>query len=604
MAAPSRHIRRMETAITALRRVGGDRILRVLFLLGISLAVFLAVGRSGFNITDEGLVLDWSYRILHGAIPHRDIIDAHLQGSGLFHILDLAAPTPVLATSRLIAITEIVTYSAVLAAITFATPFRRWRLTHLAGVVAATVINIHTFPLMAWYTFDGILFCSVGIYLLMSSPRPLPARRVTVAMSLLGAAALMKQSFGPAAPLGALTVVVLSFREGWRPCLAKSVMAGAMGLLPFGAYSGWVAAAGGFPDMIRQLTSATPVWGEQFLNGGTLGPQGPGAVANLPPLLFSVALAFVAVLGGARLRTSGYAWGRSLQRLGLVVGGATIAVTLALSRLSPAGIWGLPIEGFLVSWLVLNAAVRLEFDGTAFWFAALGWMVSLSWGPASNELVAGSIVILVLQRLWAAAHVRTRAVVHARRPGMRAMRGGAVVVGPCLLLAMAYQARQANPYRDLTPDMQTSRPGQIAAAYGWIETGAPTMAYLRQVDDCIAAHPASRISIVPDTPAQHVVYDRAAALPVSLLDPPDYRGSETQILEAARRLDAEGDYLVLFQSTWDGQGYYKGLPATTSLGTPVWDYGDHDFYSSLQADLTGERFVCGSLIAVYKPPAG
>jgi hypothetical protein len=101
-----------------------------------------------------------------------------------------------------------------------------------------------------------------------------------------------------------------------------------------------------------------------------------------------------------------------------------------------------------------------------------------------------------------------------------------------------------------------------------------------------------------------VVYDRPAALPVTLLEPNDYRGSETQILEAARKLDAQGDYLILFQSTWDGQGYYKGLPNTTSLGTPVWDYGDHDFYTSLQSDLTGKRYVCGSLIAVYKPPAG
>jgi hypothetical protein len=130
------------------------------------------------------------------------------------------------------------------------------------------------------------------------------------------------------------------------------------------------------------------------------------------------------------------------------------------------------------------------------------------------------------------------------------------------------------------------------------------MTYLRQVDDCISAYPASRISVVPDTPAQHVVYDRAAALPVTLLEPNDYRGSEAQILDAAHKLDREGDYLVIFQSTWDGQGSYKGLPATTSLGTPVWDYGDHDFYNSLQADLTGQRYVCGSLIAVYKPPVG
>ena len=585
--------------ITTLGRAGKDRTLRILFFFGVGLGIFLAVGRSGFNITDEGYVLDWSYRILHGAIPHRDIMTAHLQGSGLLHILDLMAPTPVLATSRLIAIMEIVAYSALLAAITFATPFRRWRLPQLVGVVAAIVINVHTFPLMAWYTFDGILFCSVGIYLLMSAPRPLPARRVAVAMGLLGAAAVMKQSFGPAAPLGVLAVAALTFREGWRSSVTKAMMAGGVSLLPFAAYTGWVAAAGGFPDMIRELTNATPEWGWRFLNGE---PDGPTAVANAAPLLLPMAAAFIAVFLGARLRIA-YRWGRWLGLLGFVVGALAIAVTLAIGQLSLYGVWGLMVEGFLAIWLVLNAAFRRQFDGAAFWLGALGWMASLSWGPSNNNLVAGSIVILLLHRLWTTAALPVR-VRLARWPArLGALKGGVLSIALILLLVFAFHASQTQPYRDLPAEQQTSRPGEIAAAYGWIETGAPTMAYLRQIDDCIAAYPASRISIVPDTPAQHVVYDRAAALPVSLLDPLEYRGSETQILEAASRLDAEGDYLVLFQSTWDGQGYYKGLPNTTSLGTPVFDYGDHSFYSALQSALTGQRYVCGSLIAAYKPPA-
>jgi len=414
----------------------------------------------------------------------------------------------------------------------------------------------------------------------------------------------MKQSFGPAAPIGVLMVAAFTYQEGLQACLRKVVIAGAAGLLPVAAYAGWVAAGGGFADMIRELTGATPVWGEQFLNGSTLGPDGPGAVANLWWLVLPFGLACAAVLVGARLRAGGDARGRSLQRLGLVVGGGTIVLTLALSRLSPAGIWGLAIEGFLVSWLVVDAAIRREIDGTALWLAALGWMVSLSYGPANNDLVAGSIVILLLQRLWTAAHNPSLAQFHPRQDAVRMLRGGALVAGVLLLSLMAYQARQTHTYRDLPPELQTSRPGEVAPAYGWLETGAPVTAYLHQVDDCIAAYPASRISIVPDTPAQHVVYDRAAALPVTLLEPNDYRGSEEQILAAARQLDTEGDYLVLFESTWDGQGYNTGMPGTTSLETPVWDYRDHAFYGALRAALTGQRLVCGSLIAVYKPPRG
>lgn len=597
MTAPSRLKPWIGTAVTPLRRLGRDRALRILFLLAASLAIFLAVGRSGFNITDEGLVLDWSYRILHGAIPHRDIMTVHILGSGLLHILDLAAPTPVLATSRLIALSEIVAYSSLLAAITFAAPFRRWRLPQLAAVVAAIVINLHTFPLMAWYTIDGILFCSAGIYLLLSSPRPLPARRVAVAMSLVGAAAVMKQSFAPAAVLAVLTVGGLSLRDGWVRCVRLSLVAGVAALLPIAAYTTWVAVAGGLPDLIRQLASATPVWGEQFLNGE---PDGPTAVANAAPLFFPMAVAMIAVLTSARIRTV-YRWARLLGFFGVAVGGLTIALTLNMGQLGLYGVWGLMIEGFLAVWLLLNATFRRRFDLAAFWLGALGWMVSLSYGPSNNNLVAGSIVILLLHRLWTAADLPTR--VATRWTARRALEGGVVLL-LFPLLVLEYHASQTQPYRDLPANQQTSRPGEIAAAYGWIETGPPTMAYLLQVDDCIAAYPASRISIVPDTPAQHVVYDLPAALPVTLLEPNDYRGSETQILQAAVKLDAEGDYLVMFQSTWDGQGYNQGLPGTTSLETPVWDYGDHAFYGALQAELTGQRFVCGSLIAVYKPPAG
>jgi hypothetical protein len=231
-------------------------------------------------------------------------------------------------------------------------------------------------------------------------------------------------------------------------------------------------------------------------------------------------------------------------------------------------------------------------------------MVSLSHGPAENDLVAGSIVILLLHRLWTAAPELKWLATQTRTDAVRWLRGVAVLIALYLLVSMAYHSRLTYPYRDLPADQQTSDPGQISAAYGWLEVGQPTMAYLQQVDDCVKKYPANRLSVLPDTPTQHVVYDRAAALPVTLGQPTEYRGSETQILDAARKLDAEGDYLVLFQSTWDGLGFYKGLPNPTSLGTPVWDYGDPDFYNALQLDLTGQRYVCGSLIAVYKPPAG
>jgi hypothetical protein len=59
--------------------------------------IVAAVGRLGFNPTDEGFVLAGSYRILHGQVPHLDFISPRPAGSLVIHVLDFALfPLPLL----------------------------------------------------------------------------------------------------------------------------------------------------------------------------------------------------------------------------------------------------------------------------------------------------------------------------------------------------------------------------------------------------------------------------------------------------------------------------------------------------------------------------
>src|SRR5205823_6618447 len=69
-------------------------------------AVYATVGRLGFYPTDEGLLQAYTYRILHGQVPHRDFISPRPLGSALLHIVDFAVPGPLFEVSRVIALCE------------------------------------------------------------------------------------------------------------------------------------------------------------------------------------------------------------------------------------------------------------------------------------------------------------------------------------------------------------------------------------------------------------------------------------------------------------------------------------------------------------------
>jgi len=46
------------------------------WIIGITVAVAYRVARFGFNPTDQGFILAQSWRLLHGEIPHADIVSA------------------------------------------------------------------------------------------------------------------------------------------------------------------------------------------------------------------------------------------------------------------------------------------------------------------------------------------------------------------------------------------------------------------------------------------------------------------------------------------------------------------------------------------------
>ena len=120
----------------------------------------------GFNPTDEGFVLAGSRRLLLGQIPHVDFISIRPVGSSLLHIPEvLWGGDRTFYISRLVVLIQfaIVAYLWV----KISEKILKLRIKPFYRILFALVnfvFCLHTFPLMAWATVDGIFLCTVGIY--------------------------------------------------------------------------------------------------------------------------------------------------------------------------------------------------------------------------------------------------------------------------------------------------------------------------------------------------------------------------------------------------------------------------------------------------------
>ena len=80
----------------------------------------------GFNPTDDGLIVAQSARLLDGASPHLQVISPRPLGSPILHTVDVLLPTPLLYTSRAIAVLEFMVIAGLSVLLLRRTRLSRW----------------------------------------------------------------------------------------------------------------------------------------------------------------------------------------------------------------------------------------------------------------------------------------------------------------------------------------------------------------------------------------------------------------------------------------------------------------------------------------------
>jgi hypothetical protein len=553
------------------------RRLRTAFLIAwpvlLGVAIYVAYGRLGFNPTDEGLVNAAAYRILQGQVPHRDFIWPRPVGSAYLHLPELLLPLPGVMTSRAIALGEVVGYSLLFGVLLTDRAPTRWSLAEVLAVAISVLVNLNAFPLMSWYTIDGILLVAIGAVLLRRGLRQRAALTIALAFLALGAATTVKQSFWPAPLFGLVWLSAASSRGGrWTRLLIAVEAAAALPL----AYALLVTASGGADELIKQLFSGPVATGRELLT----------ALPN-PPLVAALCVATVTltIMRPAAGASGGSAWWRLIPAGGtaVMIGGVVVTGELARSANWGAILW----------WLVVTEVVadglrsrRLEWSGAVLIGAA--WMATLSWGMPVPNLVAGSLALFLLHR----------ALPKDDGPNPVVVRLAAAAIA--LILAVAItptfaHARTELTYRDRPAAQLTSPLDAVDDDFAGVVTNPVTAEYLEQVRECIRAFPAERVAVIPDNAALYWTLELHNPFPVDWMIPLDITGSEGRIVDATRVLDREGHYLVLFEPI--AANKLQNVDRLPSFGETV--FRDPQLGEMIRSSLSGAVVRCGAFEGVW-----
>ena len=186
----------------------------------------------GFHPTDDGFILAQSWRLLLGETIHVDFTSPRPLGSAFLHIPDVLSPVYTLAISRLLVMLQLLWIAAATVSLaswrTGLSPAMRFVL-----MAFALILNINTWPIMAWHTMDGVFLGITALWLVMRADQVgntgsrARAALWAGAWLLAGAAPLVKQGFVlvPVLVLGLLVITEQWRGLRWAPVSAVPLLA-------------------------------------------------------------------------------------------------------------------------------------------------------------------------------------------------------------------------------------------------------------------------------------------------------------------------------------------------------------------------------------------
>jgi len=481
---------------------------------------FLFQARFGFNPTDDGFMLSQAWRISHGELPHVDFASPRPLGSALLHLPGVLLQSHMLAFSRLVVLLQLLW-------VAFALVDSFSRLSQPISAVAkfglvtlSFMVNLGTWPVMAWHTIDGIFLGVTALWL--ATLRHQKTYAVTfqwVAVWLVsGFAVLMKQPFALVPFLAALLITARSWKHAaiTAPII---LVPGVLYYIAFGGLSG---------ELVLQLYGGNRQ--ELF-----------GPFQSLMAILFTlqgmlgVVLVCVSAVLTRLLRGKNSWW----HLAPLAIPGAFGLTMAHLEEMSIVGLWPFTITAMFVASIVLaNRNMRQYLFAAA--ALGLGFSASLSWGAPAPSLLAGSYLALTVYILWnlnQAWHPQHRNKILT----------GAVAFLGLTAVFVSSAAREQNVFRELPRAELISEVNH--PNFAWIRVSPQSASYVESIMFCVDTYKTKSVTIIPDNAGLYPLLGLRNSFPVdwwlTLEQPPDH---SKRVQETVAKLNQEQNYVVLFQT--------------------------------------------------------
>jgi hypothetical protein len=535
------------------------------------------VGFWGVNIEDGGLIPGLTRRILFGEAPHADFISPLPTGAAVLHLVDYALPLPLVLSSKVVTIAEFVAYGVLFSLFIYGKRLGELSLPESAGVVIAVLVGLHQFPVISFYTIDGLVLTGGAFVLVQRGLDPLRLSRIGGAFFLLGVATTTKQSFW-FAPFFFFAWCALTLARKRKPVHRlirfAAIAVGACALAPL-AYVIWVSLGGGFHEMRAELTGTTRVYGDNLLTQF----RDPHLRSELVPSL----LAALALLGVVRLAPN---------RLPRALDGAIrISVTIVFLRLtldehlSFNGNWSQRLFWCVVGVAVIRSIAERRVNVVGLAVAFTGWMVTLSYGAPNPALAGGASAIYLADSVWRGA---------PRYLGSRtplAFAAGAAAAA-ALVAGVSIHVRTHDDYGVLRKAEIWTLGGNAAG----VKMDQATATYLSDAAKCVRKYPAKWQAVLPEGALADALYSLRNPFPIDWFWPPSYDagGGRQRLIDATSKIDARGNYLLLFQT--------NAIPGPNIPGKIMSFIHDPELGTEITSRLVrARRSQCGEFIAFYNP---
>jgi hypothetical protein len=470
---------------------------------------------------------------MQGEIPHVDFTSPRPVGSALLHIPELLLQTHLLALSRLIVILQILWISIALFEI-FKIDSSQINKQEKFGLIAISfVLNINSWPIMAWPTIDGLFICSTLLYFFFCKEKIFKSENLKyISIWLLaGYSITIKQGFW-IIPL--LLVFLICVRKEWK--LLKFIP---IVFVPVLAYLIWVRGFwGGLFEQIHlgnQSDLPSRAWGllQYFLS---------------PKFAFSlIALCFLVAI------PKFFAKRTKKIPIYVLIGSYWITILYVQPPQMSSEAWLYStIMTLIISNLISFKSNRVETYLPTLALLSLSIAISVSWGVPYPSLLGGTLLsvssILIKGKLEI---METVSEVSEKRnlPKIRKYLTSPILIESVIflaILAIAINSRINNTYQETR--FSTLNYGVSINNFEWIKMSRETALYISDLSDCVQKYPASKVVLFPDNSGLYPLLRLKNPLDRDwFLAEEETWDSKERFAQDIKELDT-GDFLVLIQT--------------------------------------------------------